>query len=176
MMTSNMKRFLEILSEEPGALARFYDMTQNEVYALAAKMGYFLSPLDFGETLCSRPGVGRRMLEAAIRREKRDRTECRVRDRRGCHYTLDCPTAPGRELKLDLEFYHLDKKPEPGDRLYFSGNLASGLKECLHSYYFSAEIGSPCAREPHDFLLDPREFLILEYRDMTTILLEQHYG
>ena len=171
-----MKKILETLSEKPEVLARFYDMTQDEVYALAASMGHFLDPLDFGEALSSQPGVGRRMLEAAIRREKRDRTECRVRERHNHHYTLDCPTVPGRELKLDLEFYQLEKKPEPGDRLYFSGNLASGLRERLHSYYFSTEIGSPCAREPHDFLLNPREFLILEYRDMTTILLEQQYG
>ena len=79
------------------------------------------------------------------------------------------------EIRLKI-LNELDKHPDIHDHLYFSENLFHGLSEGLFAYQFSAEIGWPCARQPHDFLLDPKEFLILEYSDGTTLLLEEVYG
>lgn len=82
----------------------------------------------------------------------------------------------GGYVQLHLTFDGLDRQPGQHDTLYFSENLREGLAEGLHMYQFSAEIGHVCAREPHDFLQEPREFLILEYADGETVLLEQQYG
>lgn len=116
------------------------------------------------------------MLHDAIEQEKKRRPAFRVTMRSGHAYMLESSAVRAGMILLYLEFYELNEEPERGDVLYFSENLAEGLQDNLHMYSFSTEIGSPCAREPHDFLIDPREFLILEYAHGETILLEQQYG
>ena len=105
------------------------------------------------------------MLEAAIEKAKTLRSKYTVMQKDGSTYHLY--TTRGKMLRINLDFYALDKHPDRGDHLYFSENLFNGLSEGLFSYQFSTEIGWPCARQPHDFLLNPKEFLILEYSDGT---------
>ena len=116
------------------------------------------------------------MLNAAIAREKAARTRYIVKLRDGDVYTLKPESCAGRLLRLVLRFYKLDRLPEMQDALYFSGHLASGLEDNLYCYQFSAEFGWPSARKPHDFLQNAEEFLILEYADGATVLLEDQYG
>ena len=116
------------------------------------------------------------MLETAIRKAKELRVKFTVVNRNDDIYQICTTDHCGRMLSLELCFYKLGRRPDYNDNLYFSENLFDGLNEGLYSYQFSAEIGWPCARQPHDFLLNPKEFLILEYSDGTTILLEEVYG
>lgn len=115
------------------------------------------------------------MLERAILEAKRDRLcfEIIENDEGSCKLRR---LHMGGYVQLHLTFDALERQPQPQDKLYFSQNLHQGLAEGLHMYQFSAQIGNPCAREPHDFLQNPREFLILEYADGEEILLEQQYG
>lgn len=114
------------------------------------------------------------MLETAIEKAKTLRVKYTAMQPDGSAYHLYA--AHGKMLRVNLDFYALDKHPDCGDHLYFSENLFNGLSEGLLSFQFSAEIGWSCARQPHDFLLDPKEFLIIEYSDGTTLLLEEVYG
>ena len=82
----------------------------------------------------------------------------------------------GAEYVLNCSFDRLKPLPQVGDRLYLSENIVNGMKENLFSYTFSRRIGKAYARRPHDFLKEPREFLILEYKNGKTVLLEQWYG
>ena len=116
------------------------------------------------------------MLQTAIERAKTQRTKYTVLQKEGYDYQLYTAEHHGRILRLTLDFYRLDKLPDCHDNLYFSENLIGGMREGLYSFQYSAEIGWPCVREPHDFLLDPKEFLILEYADGNTIILEEVYG
>jgi len=116
------------------------------------------------------------MLNAVVDREKAKRIRFSVLNREARSYQLYSPSWSKQAIRLNLDFYALDKWPECGDGLYFSENLFGGLKDGLRTFQFSTEIGWPSARKPHDFLLDPKEFLILEYADGTTILLEEQYG
>ena len=115
------------------------------------------------------------MLERAILEAKRDRLcfEIIENDEGSCKLRR---LPMGGYVQLHLTFDALERQPQPQDKLYFSQNLHQGLAEGLHMYQFSAQIGNSCAREPHDFLQNPREFLILEYADGEKILLEQQYG
>lgn len=116
------------------------------------------------------------MLEAAIEKAKMRRARFTVVQKKGSVYQLYTNDCHVQTLRLHLDFYKLSKLPDCHDILYFSENLFNGLSEGLYSYQFSAEFGWPSARKPHDFLLDPKEFLILEYSDGTTMILEEVYG
>ena len=80
------------------------------------------------------------------------------------------------EIVLNIEFDRLQPEPKVGDGLYLSENIIAGIKENLFSFIFSTHIGEVYARQPHDFLKAPEEFLIFEYRDGRTVLMEQWYG
>ena len=116
------------------------------------------------------------MWETAIEQAKELRVKFTVAKRNGHTYQLYRADQEDRTLRLNLYFYKLDRLPDCEDHLYFSENLFNGMREGLYSYQFSTEFGWPSARKPHDFLLDPKEFLILEYSDGATILLEEEYG
>jgi len=77
---------------------------------------------------------------------------------------------------LNIDFVGAEPMPGAGDTLYLSENVVEGIRENLFSYTFSAEAGSVYARPPHDFLQDPKEFLILEYGNGKIVILEQWYG
>ena len=115
------------------------------------------------------------MLDRAIIEAKRNRLCFEIIENDGGDYRLRRQPMGGY-VHLHLSFDALERQPKPGDKLYFSQNLQEGLAEGLHMYQFSAQIGNTCAREPHDFLQNPREFLILEYADGEDVLLEQQYG
>ena len=115
------------------------------------------------------------MLNQAILEAKRDRLCVEILDAEEGRYKLR-RLPMGGSIQLYLTFEGLERQPGQHDKLYFSENLRQGLAEGLHMYQFSAEIGHACAREPHDFLQEPREFLILEYSDGENVLLEQQYG
>lgn len=115
-------------------------------------------------------------LEQAIELEKKRRPRLSVQDKSDYLYKLK-NHANGKTLRLCLFFYDLEREPEFGDILYFSDSVFEGIQENLYVYQFSTIIGKECARPPHDFLIDPKEFLILKYMDDNkTILLEQQYG
>lgn len=116
------------------------------------------------------------MLDSAIAHEKRTRSRFIVEKNDGFLYDLFAPRFSPHRMQLTLEFFHLSHLPESGDVLYISSNMLSAMKEHQFFFSFSAEFGMTCARPPHDFLLAPDEFLILECRDGTTVLLEQLYG
>ena len=81
-----------------------------------------------------------------------------------------------RKFTLHIDFIDMNIMPSVGDILYLSENIIEGMRENLYLYTFSTRIGEVYARPPHDFLKDPKEFLIFEYQDGSTILLEQWYG
>lgn len=114
-------------------------------------------------------------LKSAIENEKEYRLGFVVCNKDNNTYELQ-NTAYGKKLRLVLHFYHLDKLPDCQDVLYFSENIFEGMRENLYVYQFSAKIGEVYARKPHNFLIDPEEFLILQYADGKTILLEEQYG
>lgn len=123
-----------------------------------------------------------RELNRKIEEEKRRRYKAIVTDiQHEWVYTLcrapDCRHAAGKQtLVLNFEFFHLENTPAVGDVIYLSENIFEGMRENLFTYYFSDQIGEIYARPPHDFLIVPEEFLIVEYADGTTVLLEQWYG
>lgn len=116
------------------------------------------------------------MLEAAIEKNKALRVKFTVTRKDGYVYQLYTADNHGKMIRSHLDFYKLERLPDCHDNLYFSEHLFDGMNEGLFSYQFSAEIGGSCAREPHNFLLEPAEFLILEYSDGTTTILEEVYG
>ena len=114
-------------------------------------------------------------MERAIELEKKQRVGFEVCKKDGNFYELQ-NTALGKKLKLRLYFDDIERLPDCHDVLYFSDNVFQGMREHLYMYQFSKTVGNPCARGPHDFMAEPREFLILQYADGDTILLEQQYG
>lgn len=80
------------------------------------------------------------------------------------------------EFILNIEFDGLRPMPKVGDGFYLSENIIESIKENLFSFTFSRNIGEVYARPPHDFLKAPEEFLIFEYKNGRTVLLEQWYG
>ena len=90
-----------------------------------------------------------------------------------CYYLTD---RNNTTYILNIDFDGLDPMPSVGDGFYMSENMVDGIKENLYNFTFSTHIGEVCARQPHDFLKNPKEFLIYEYRNEKTILLEQWYG
>lgn len=91
----------------------------------------------------------------------------------GCYYLRDLNN---KTYTLYIDFVDMDVMPGVGDGFYLSENIIEGMREKLYSYTFSTRIGEECARPPHVFLVNPEEFLIFEYQEGKTILLEQWYG
>lgn len=121
------------------------------------------------------------MLEAAIEREMAKRRGYVVVWTGNWDYRLKPLDGHAEELEIGLYLYKFDdygyRMPEVGSVLYFSENSHSEMAEGLRTLQFSAEIGSPCARLPHDFLQKPVEFLIYIPREGDEpILLEEVYG
>ena len=90
-----------------------------------------------------------------------------------CYYLAD---RNNTTYVLHIDFDGLNPTPSVGDGFYMSENMVEGIKENLYTFTFSTHIGEVYARQPHDFLKNPKEFLIYEYKDGKTILLEQWYG
>lgn len=80
------------------------------------------------------------------------------------------------EITLNIEFDRLQPVPKVGDGLYLSENIIDGMKDRLFSSTFSTHIGEVYASQLYDFLKAPEKFLIFEYKDGHTVLLEQWYG
>ena len=114
------------------------------------------------------------MLDHMIDKCRRERKRVVVREVEGDTYVLLGQN--GNTYRLTLEFFELECLPQPGDMMYLSKNMVSAMNEQQFSYAFSARYGMVTAREPHDFLIAPDEFLIVEYTDGTMKLLEQQYG
>ena len=91
----------------------------------------------------------------------------------GCYCVKD---KQERIYELIIDFVDMNPMPEEGDGFYLTENIIKGMKENLYSYTFSTRIGEVYARDPHDFLTNPEEFLIFEYKNGKTVLLEQWYG
>lgn len=110
---------------------------------------------------------------SAIEKEKSARPfYCIERIDGSQYYLADC----NNKITLSINFVDLKPMPEAGDGLYLSENIVDGIKENIYFYTFSTQIGKAYARQPHDFLKNPKEFLILEYSNKKTVLLEQWYG
>ena len=76
---------------------------------------------------------------------------------------------------LNIDFVGMDPMPSTGDAFYLSENMTESFCENLYTFTFSTKIGEVYARPPHDFLKKPEEFMIFEYKNGKTILLEQWY-
>ena len=113
-------------------------------------------------------------LKRAIKKRKAVCTYARIEAIDGTTYYL-CDEY-GKTFQLHFNFIDMKQMPGPGDGFYMSENIINGMKENCYSYTFSTRIGECYAREPHDFKKNPEEFLICEYKNGKTILLEQWYG
>lgn len=113
-------------------------------------------------------------LSKAILERKKERPYVLVEKTDGdCYYLRD---SKNNTFYLHIIFYGMVRKPHTGDGFYLSENIIAGMSQNLHSYTFSKKIGERFARPTHDFLKESKEFLIVEYKNGKTILLEQCYG
>ena len=113
-------------------------------------------------------------LSKAIQERKKDRLYMRIEKiNRGCYYLRD---TNGKTYTLNIDFFDMEPMPSTGDGFYLSENMVENMNENLYYFTFSTQIGKEYAREPHDFLLDPQEFLIFEYANGKTFLLKRRYG
>ena len=113
-------------------------------------------------------------LKSAIKKEKATRLYARIWKIKGNYYYLF--DVNGNHFEVAITFFNMKEKPQIGDGFYMSENMISGMEENCYGYNFSETIGEQYARKPHDFKKNPREFLIFEYQNGKTILLEQWYG
>ncbi|MBQ2989734.1 MAG: hypothetical protein IJD60_00390 [Clostridia bacterium] len=116
------------------------------------------------------------MLDVAIRHAKLERVRFIIVGKERDNYQLYSPNHRRKMIRLEFLFYNLVRLPECHDILYVPDMFIREVEEGLHFGQFDTQIGSPCAREPHDFLQNPEGFLILEYEDGDTVLLEEVYG
>ena len=113
-------------------------------------------------------------LSKAIQKRKAECSYMRIEKINGdCYYLRD---PKSKTCTLHIEFVGMNPMPNRGDGFYLSENMIEGMGDNLYSFTFSTHIGAPCARPPHNFLINPKEFMIFEYSDGETILLEQWYG
>jgi len=63
-----------------------------------------------------------------------------------------------------------------GDAIYLSKSMESGIRENCFYYTLSASFGMEGARAPHDILINPDEFVIVERTDGETVVLQHLYG
>ena len=92
----------------------------------------------------------------------------------GCCYLLQNQNR--KFYEINIEFDTMSPIPQAGDRLYLSENMLSDMNDNLRSFTFSTKTGKKYARKPHNFLKNPEEFLIFEYQNGKTVLLERWYG
>ena len=117
----------------------------------------------------------RKVLTHEIKMRMRERP-CFWIKRISAYHMYDLVGINGEKISLSIDFVDLDPMPMVGDRLYLSENIIDGMKENGYVYTFSTRIGEVYARQPHNFLVNPKEFLILEYGNKKIVLLEQWYG
>ena len=90
-----------------------------------------------------------------------------------CYYLVN---RDNERYSLYINFERMKPMPMIGDGFYLSENMVNGIKENLRCFTSSTSVGAIYARPPHNFLKNPKEFLIFEYKNGRTILLEQWYG
>jgi hypothetical protein len=113
-------------------------------------------------------------LSRSIQKRKVERPYVRIEEiNEYCYYLRDMQN---KTCTLHIDFVGMNPMPSVGDGFYLSENMVEGMRENLYSFTFSTQIGKAYARQPHDFLKNPKEFMIFEYLDGKTILLEQWYG
>ena len=113
--------------------------------------------------------------KSAVEAEKKRRLGLEVMKKERNTYEL-YNSASHVKLSMTLWFYDLERLPACRDTLYFSDLDFNYIRQGMDTLQYSATIGNSCAREPHDFLIKPNEFLILQYADGETIILEEQYG
>ena len=116
----------------------------------------------------------RSILLQAIRERKEERPYVRIEKIDGDYYYLR--DSENKCFGLHIAFANMIRRPRVGDGFYLSEIVIEYMRQNCHSFTFSKKIGERYARPPHDFLKNPEEFLIVEYQNGKTILLEQWYG
>ena len=116
------------------------------------------------------------MVEAQLLSEKQTRQSGVITEVISPRRYSVCEPKSGKSHILNIWFDSVTRMPQVGDKLYYTKEMTAGIKRGLHQYSFSARIGEPYARKPHNFEVVPEEFLIVEYSDGEIALLEQWYG